>query len=657
MLDKNALAQLRQLKQQIVESKPVLDGVIRGTQWRYGFVMLDDGKQLLVPGDEMNKVFPGDRVSIEIRQDDKGKDVAFIDKLLESSFKRLTGQIITKGNNNFVSPDVQNLSRWLFIPPSQLQGAKAGDYVEASVLKHPFRNEGKAQVKIERVIGGADERGIERTYTISKFQLDGRFPEGVIESLPALCAERLQHTEGRENLDDVFFLTIDGEESRDLDDALYVEANDNGWRLLVAIADAAHFVTPNSDIDRIAKKRGTSTYLPGRVLPMLPEALSNEACSLLEGQQRLVVVCEMQIDRDGVTTSQHIFEATIVSKKRLSYESAQELLDTADASGAASSDKVRAQLLTLNALRAALFERRRSQYLAMEERPDFKLETDIDGRLTAIKRIDRNDAHRIIEECMLVANRAACDFLLEHKLPALFIAHAGFRSERHENVRQLITSQYPDKKDIAFNELAGYIELIRHIEQNPTEVPVYTLLSRQLERSQIALAPAPHFGMGLPFYSTFTSPIRKYHDLTIHRIIKAFLRQDNAPDQKADADTTPTEQLTQQLQEAIQRAKQSSRELEQWLKCIYLQPHAGKSFKGEIAQIGSRNIGVYLDEFDCNGHIDIKTLNEKFQFDAVVSELRCGEKVFRLHQRVDVTLVDVDPATRQITLQLVTAPQ
>jgi len=650
MLDKNALAQLRQLKQQIVESKPVLDGVIRGTQWRYGFVLLDDGKQLLVPGDEMNKVFPGDRVSIEIRQDDKGKDVAFIDKLLESNFKRLTGQIITKGNNNFVSPDVQNLSRWLFIPPAQLQGAKAGDYVEASVLKHPFRNEGKAQVKIERVIGAADERGIERTYTISKFQLDGRFPEGVIESLPALCAERLQHTEGRENLDDVFFVTIDGEESRDLDDALYVEANANGWRLLVAIADAAHFVTPNSDIDRIAKKRGTSTYLPGRVLPMLPEALSNEACSLLEGQQRLVVVCEMQIDREGVTTSQRIFEATIISRKRLSYESAQELLDKAD-----SSDAATAQLLTLNALRAALFARRRSQYLAMEERPDFKLETDIDGRLTAIKRIDRNDAHRIIEECMLVANRAACDFLLEHKLPALFIAHAGFRSERHENVRQLISSQYPDKKDIAFNELAGYIELIRHIEQNPTDVPVYTLLSRQLERSQIALAPAPHFGMGLPFYSTFTSPIRKYHDLTIHRIIKAFLK---AKQEKAFAiDAMVTEQLTQQLQEAIQRAKQSSRELEQWLKCIYLKPYAGKNFKGEIMQIGSRNIGVYLDEFDCNGHIDIKTLNDKFQFDAVVSELRCGERVFRLHQRVDVTLVDVDTTTRQITLQLVTAQQ
>jgi ribonuclease R len=641
MLDKNAMAQLRQLKQQIVESKPVLDGTIRGTQWRYGFVLLDDGKQLLVPGEEMNKVFPGDRVSIEIRQDEKGKDVAFIDKLLESSFKRLTGQIVTKGNNNFVSPDVQNLSRWLFVPPSQLQGAKTGDYVEASVLKHPFRNEGKAQVKIERVIGAADERGIERTYTINKFQLDGRFPENVIEALPALCSERLQTTDGRENLEDVFFLTIDGEESRDLDDALYAEANDNGWRLLVAIADAAHFVDVNSEIDRIARKRGTSTYLPGRVLPMLPEALSNEACSLLEGQRRLVVVCEMQIDRAGVTQSQRLFEATIISKKRLSYDEAQALLNANDAN-----DPLTAQLNTLNALRAALFERRRSQYLAMEERPDFKLETDADGRLTAIKRMDRVDAHRIVEECMLVTNRAACDFLLEHKLPALFIAHAGFRGERHDNVRQLIASQYPDQKDIAFNELTGYIELIRHIERHPTEVPVYTLLSRQLERSQITTAPAPHFGMGLPFYTTITSPIRKYHDLSIHRIIKSFLR--------AQKPVPVDARLTEQLQEAVLRAKQSSRELEQWLKCIYLQPYLGRHFNGEIMQIGSRNIGVYLEEFDCNGHIDVKTLNDKFQFEGVTSELRCGNKVFRLHQRVDVTLVSVDPTTRQITLQLKT---
>jgi ribonuclease R len=244
--------------------------------------------------------------------------------------------------------------------------------------------------------------------------------------------------------------------------------------------------------------------------------------------------------------------------------------------------------------------------------------------------------------------------LLAHKLPALFITHAGFRSERHDNVRQLIASQYPDLKDIAFNELTGYIELIRHIEQHPTDVPVYTLLSRQLERSQITMVPAPHFGMGLPFYSTFTSPIRKYHDLSIHRIIKAFLWQekanpDKAPKQKpAVVDAT----LTEQLQEAIQRAKQSSRELEQWLKCIFIEPHVGKSFKGEIVQVGSRNIGVHLDEFDCNGYIDVKTLNDKFQFDAVTSELRCGDKVFRIHQRVEVTLVAVDTAAKQVTLQL-----
>ena len=638
MLDKNALAQLRQLKQQIVESKPVLEGVIRGTQWRYGFVMLDDGKQLLVPGDEMNKVFPGDRVCIEIRQDEKGKDVAFIDKLLDSNFKRFTGQIVTKGNNNFVQPDVQHLNRWLFVPPNQLGGAKTGDYVEASVLKHPFRNDGKGQVKIERIIGGADERGIERTYTINKFHLDGRFPEALIESLPALCAERLAKTEGRVALDDIHFITIDGEESRDIDDAVYAERNGDGWRLLVAIADAAHFVDAGTELDRIARKRGTSTYLPGRVLPMLPEALSNEACSLLENQQRLALVCEMQIDASGVATAPRIVEATITCKKRLSYDSAQALLDAND-------DSALGQLLqTLNQLRAALFNYRRTHTLAMEEKPDYKLETDADGRLTAIKRVDRVDAHRIIEECMLVTNRSACEFLISNNLPALFITHSGFRSERHDNVRQLIASQYPDKKDIAFNELGGYIELIRFIEQNPTPVPVYTLLSRQLERSQITTTPAPHFGLGLPAYTTFTSPIRKYHDLTVHRIIKAFLR--------AQKTATPDATLTEQLQEATLRARQASRELELWLKCIFLQPLVGKTFDGEISQVGSRNLSVYLDDFDCAGQVDVKTLNDKFQFDGVINELRGSERQFRLHQRVRVELKSVDTASRQITLHL-----
>jgi ribonuclease R len=401
-------------------------------------------------------------------------------------------------------------------------------------------------------------------------------------------------------------------------------------------------VQPGSELDRIARKRGTSTYLPGRVLPMLPEALSNDACSLIEGQRRLAIVCEMLIGHDGVTKSQRIFEATIVSRKRLSYDSAQALLDAGD-----NSDHVTAQLQTLNALRAALFERRRTQFLAMEERPDFKLETDADGRLTAIQRIDRNDAHRIVEECMLAANRAACDFLLQHKLPALFIAHAGFRAERHDHVRQLIASQYPEQKDIAFNELSGYIDLIRHIEQHPTDVPVYTLLSRQLERSQISTSPAPHFGMGLPCYTTITSPIRKYHDLCVHRVIKAFLHSQKI--------VPPDSKLPEQLQEASQRARQSSRELEQWLKCIYLQPHVGRQFRGEITQIGSRHIGVYLEEFDCIGHVDVKALNEKFQFDAVTSELRNGDKVLRLHQKLDVALAAVDVGNRQITLLPVAA--
>ena len=645
MLDKNALQQLSQLKKEIDNSKERHSATVKGTQWRYGFALLDNGRQILIPADEMQKVLPGDRVHLIVVRDEKNKPVAELEKLIKSDLELLTGQIKKKGKNSFVVPDAgNNLSRWLFIPPRQLSGANEGDYVQCKITQHPFKN-GKPQVKITQLIGAEAEAGIERKYILFKHALGGKWPEGINDSLAEDCQKIFEREkQQREDLCSLPFFTIDAKESSDLDDALHIEKSDTGnWQLSVAIADPTAFIAPDSPLDQLARERITSIYLPGKTLPMLPEAVSNDCCSLLPEQQRLAIVCRLLINKHGEIQSTTFSQALIKSRQRLNYFEADAIIQGSNDEEPA--DGIKEQLLELWQLRLALFEQRKKNNLVMEESPDYQLRLNEQQKICEIHRIERNDAHRLVEECMLAANSATALYLSEHTDSALYIGHAGFRSEKHDNINKLITQTYPDYSAGDLNLLDNYRALIHHIKSCESATPAYSVLSKTLTRSEITDKPSAHLGMGLECYTTFTSPLRKYHDFLVHRIIKSLIN-------KETPEILPATTI-EHIQAISLKTKQASRELEQWLKCQYIAGKAGQEFPATIAHIHSRGINLRLDDSDIQGHIDAKTLGEKYKYDPILMELQLKDHSFKLEQKIQVRVLGIDQRKKTAQLALV----
>ncbi len=321
MLNTDALSQLRQLKQQIQEENAPLSGVVRGTQGRFGFVVLDDGREIYLAAEQMQRVFPDDCVEIEVIAGAEGKQSAQLEKLVRSDLRDFTGQYVVRDNAHFVEPDLPRLSRWIFVPPKLRMNAKHGDYVQARISRHPF-TDGRGQARIDKVIGAAEQKGIAAHYALTRFRL----PSG---ALPLAEADLLEPDfASRRDLTALPFVTIDGAETRDMDDALCAErdANTNGWKLWVAIADPSAWIKPGSALEQAIAARGSSIYLPGLTVAMLPEGLANERCSLLPDSERLALVCELQIDAGGAIAHYEFCEARVRSCAKLSYDGVSDFL-------------------------------------------------------------------------------------------------------------------------------------------------------------------------------------------------------------------------------------------------------------------------------------------------------------------------------------------
>lgn len=642
MLDKSTLQQLSQLKKSIHDSQERYLASVKGTQWRYGFAQLEDGRQILIPPEQMLKVFPGDKVHILVNRDDKKKASAVLEKLHHSELNTFTGQVISKGKNFFVLPDVPNLTRWLFIPPQQLNGAKEGDFVHCCVTRHPFKTE-KPQVRINEIIGHCDEPGIEHKYTLHKYRIEESWPDHITEQIEKLCEGVIDcEIPKRQDLGELPFVTIDAEDSLDLDDALHVSHSDSGWVLSVAIADPTAFIEADSELESLIAKRATSHYLPGKTIAMIPPAMAENFCSLLPGKKRLALVCELNINNDGEIITSKFYEATITSRVKLSYDEAARILDNSVTEDFDAS--IVEQIQQLWSLRGALYKNRKLHNLVMPEKPDYKLILNKQQKIEQIIRIERNDAHRLIEECMLAANRSVAEYLAAHTDSAIYIAHPGFKADKQKTVQQLISKVLPDSPAMDFTSLDAYRMLIKQVDNARLEKPAYSILSKMLERSQIVDKPTPHMGMGLPCYTTFTSPIRKYHDFLVHRIIKAQLG--NKP-----AQMIPPQQL-EQLQQDTQQARLAGKQLALWLECQFIASQKNQTKNATITHIFSRGINVQLDDSGISGTIDAKSLNRKYKYDPVLMELQCGDRVFQIDQPLTVKIRGVDMQRKQVQLEL-----
>jgi VacB/RNase II family 3'-5' exoribonuclease len=647
MLDINTLNQLKDLKQQIQESIHRSKGTVKGTQKRFGFVVDDeDGQQYLLPHTEMDRVLPGDYIQFILEKGNKDDDkpIAKIEKLLESSFSAFIGTITEKKEQMYVVPDHQQCNRWIFIPPKFRKNLKSGDLVAAKISQHPFNQQGRVQAEITTVIGHPSDPYIEHRYAIVK--------EGIAEKiwqpdeLQAVrqTAESLLDKSINERLDyrDNVFFTIDGASTQDLDDALNIEKTANGWILKVAIADVSAFIEEGSALDKIAVKQAISIYMPGQKIPMLPEVLSSNICSLKPQQDRLVLVCEININNEGQITQTSYQEAVINSKAKLSFDEVTQYIEKNTTS---ISESISSQLRELHKLAEKRLSWRKENALLMDQYIDYRLTLNERGKITSIDRLERNTAQHIVEECMLACNAATAAFIHQHQPQGLFLVNTGFKPDQMPGIEKLLETYLPDFDKTTINELSGYKNLFKLIENFDCELALKEILRKKLARSEWSTKYTPHFGLGFNAYTTFTSPIRKYSDLIVHRMVK------NIINQQAHIEVSNTQ--LDNINNAIQAARNAQRDCELSLKCQYLQAFKGKTFTGEVSLINHKMIGVYLAEFDVHGKIEVRSLNTPFTFKQDSLQLLSDTLNFKLKQTVQVTIESIDEPQRTIKLALV----
>jgi exoribonuclease-2 len=656
MLNSDALQQLSQLKKTIQDNKDYAEGIVRGTQSRFGFVMLDDGREAFLPPEQMQQVLPGDRVKVSLTENEKKKHEAKLEKLINSELKEFVGEYIEKGKNHFVAVDHPQLSRWLFVPPKQRKEFKNGDLVSGIITRHPF-GDGKAQVKILARIGRLDEAGIERQYMIHKHRLASDWGEAVEQQVQAVKAKAESPDAlraEREDLTGLHFVTIDAESTQDMDDALYVERRDDGWTLFAAIADPAAFVEPDSALDKAARQRATSVYFPGQSLPMFPSELSQDAFSLLAGVERPVVVCKQQVAANGEIVDFSFHNAVISSRHKLSYNQVADLLQN-DRREAVPTDCVEL-LRELHKLAIARKKYREENHVVQEDKFDYIFRLNKQQKIEKVERRQPTLAHQVVEEAMLATNCCAGNYFaraaerLGQASGGLFSSHAGFRPERVNEIEQLLKKDKPEMEQLEIELLDNYRQLIRALQQDQDNTVLLATLKRRLQPASVSAEAAPHFGLGFDFYATVTSPIRRYQDLHNHRVIKALLAQQDGGALDGS--------LAEELQNQIVRNRQACRQVEQWLLCQYLADKKGQQFEATVVSVASQGIVVRLNDVGAEGFIPIRGGKKNPpKYDSLRMTLTHEDTTWHLEQAVRVRLDNVDLASKQLQMSLVeTAP-
>jgi len=604
----------------------------------------------------MDKVLAGDIIAFKVEETKEGKAQAIIERLVSSAQDEFVGQYIVKGKGHFISPDHPTFNRWVFVPPAQRNSAKDGDLVSCKISQHPYPH-GKVQAKVLEVVGQSSDRQIESNMMIRKWGLAGDFTEDCQNEAQALLSvmDEAIAVDKRADLTSLNWLTIDSAMSRDLDDALHCEKTDSGWQLQVAIADPSCAIKPGSELDQESLRRATSSYFADNMIPMLPSSLSEGAFSLLPKQVRPAMVCHLAISDLGEVTDFRIENALIESKAKLSYVQVAAFL-------AGETDKdfvdqlaepIKPILTELSDCSLALNAYRRKHNLVLDDRTEFKAILNDQGKVENIISTERNAAHKLVEECMVVVNRSVANFLAE-KEHGLFIQHAGIRSERQGEARALIKEQLKVTNPEKVATLEGFIEIQQLIaagdpaaENAKYELPLQAILARQLERSKYGTEVKPHVGMGLTAYTTFTSPIRKYNDLLVHRLVKAYL---------ADAPMAViSDDVLTQVGQGQNNSRMAAWQSDQWLKAEWLKRQekvaAGEQRNGQIVQVNSGGFTVRLADNGIEGQVDVRR-NKEWKFDTKTMTHTKGETTYRLEQNVSVVVATITPVLREVKFTL-----
>jgi len=656
----------------LVDKMNLLHCRVQGHRDGYGFAVPigGGGEDVYLSARQMNFVFDGDEVLVRVTGlDRRGRQEGKVVEVLVRAHQSIVGRYQEESGIGYVIPDNSRITQQILIPPREKGKAVSGQIVTAAITDFPTRQFG-AKGRIVEILGDHMDPGLEIDVAIRSHGIPWEWPEAVVDEAGRLEAEPLEEDkQKRIDLRKLAFVTIDGEDARDFDDAVYCEKRTlGGWRLWVAIADVSHYVRPGSALDDEAAHRATSVYFPEKVVPMLPEALSNGLCSLKPAVDRLAMVCEMELSRAGKLTKYTFYEAVIHSHARLTYTQVGEVLEKGSHPDV---DKRRVpDLQRLHALykvlRAARDKRGAIDFETVETRIIF----NEDRKIEAIVPVVRNDAHKLIEECMLSANVAAADFFEANGIPMLYRVHEGPTEEKLENLRGFLGELGLDLGGGAKPTPVHYQRLLSQIEDREDAHVIQTMLLRSLRQAVYQAENLGHFGLHYPAYAHFTSPIRRYPDLLVHRGIRRVIRaqkKGQGVQRVRGAKPIPVASIFPYDMQTIvtygehcsmaeRRADDATRDVQAWLKCEYLQDHVGDEFNGVVSAVTSFGLFVELEDLYIEGLVHITALpGDYYNFDASHQRL-LGERSGRSYQlggRVRVQVARVDLDDKKIDLELI----
>lgn len=638
----------------LAEKIHAIAGTVQGHPDGFGFLVPDDKtkhpEDLFLGPREMAQVMHGDRVMVRMAGlDRKGRPEGKIVEVLERGTKNLVGRVIQGQGVTIVAAEDKRINQDILIPYHLDMGAKPGQVVMVELTEQPSAH-AHPMGKVVQILGNYADSGMEIEIALRKHKLPHQFSPAALsqaESIPKLVQPA--DYQGRIDLREMALITIDGETARDFDDAVFAEKQGAGWRLVVAIADVSFYVKPDDALDKDAFERGNSVYFPRRVIPMLPEALSNGLCSLNPDVERLCMVCDMQIDAFGVVKQYKFYPSVMRSKARMTYTKVAEMLENPQGETAQEYAHVMPHAQNLYALFKLMLTQREKRGAIEFESIETMMMFDDNGKIERIVPVSRNDAHKLIEECMLAANVCAADFLKSREHAALYRIHEGPTPEKLEALRTFMGEvgfgvgggEKPHAKD--------YSKLMQQIKDRPDAQLLQTVLLRSMQQAVYSPDNVGHFGLAYEAYTHFTSPIRRYPDLLIHRAIKAVVNGEkyNAKDWNTlGAHCSMTER----------RADDATRDVNNWLKCYFMQDKIGEVFEGTVAGVTSFGVFVALDGVYVEGLVHVTELgNDYFNYDKARHEM-VGERTgarFRLGDRLTVKVARVDLETSKIDFTLI----
>ena len=622
-------------------NRGLLTGTVIANPKGFGFVALDKGgKDLRLTSQQMKLVFHGDKIRVRLLN--KKLDAEIVEVL--ETVKTLVGRLHLDAKKPYVVVDDRRIKHNIEIT-ELIDGCLDNQVVVVEMLSSPTIDS-DAKGKISSIIGNYLDEGVEVDSAIYRHQIPAVFSEKALKESAQLPTKVIpKDKKNRIDITKLELITIDGEDSRDFDDAVYAEPTKNGWKLLVAIADVSHYVKEGSELDSESYERGNSVYFPHRVVPMLPEAISNGLCSLNPKVERLSMVCEMSIDPLGELLDYKFYSAVMLSHARLTYTQVNEMLENKKSPLRKTFSNVADNIDFLYGLYKTLRISRQKRGVMDFDRIESQILFDNKGKIKDIVASSRNDAHRLIEECMLMANQAAAKFLQKNNEDFLYRSHPKPTAEKVELTQKFLTAIGLTLEGGIEPESRNFAKVLKQAKGRDDENIIKTVVLRTMKQATYTPVNEGHFGLAFEDYAHFTSPIRRYPDLLVHRAIKRVLNKSSRE---------PSGKMIEfgtHLSMTERRADDASRDVEQWLKCEYMRDKVGENFHGVISGVAGFGLFVELSEVYVEGLVSIRDLKDDyFIFDDVHHQLKGqrGGKIYRLGDMIKVKVASVNLDDRKI---------